>query len=143
MTMTQTHSGSSPTDRLALQRKYRRLMISSILGGVAIALLLRDILAYPLVGEVVYWLGIVGFFVIWWRSPVQLFDERDAALERRASHVTIYVIGAVLVVGATTARVLPRISVYDVPDAAIYGLYAYITVFVVWAIAYLGLRYRP
>lgn len=118
-------------------------MVGSIVGAVAIALVLREGLGYPLVGEVVYWLGIVAFFAVWWLSPVQLFDERDAALERRASHVTIYVIGAVLVVGATIARVLPRIGAYEVPDAVFYGLYAYVAVFVVWALAYLGLRYRP
>ena len=141
--MTQTETGLSPTDRLSLQRRYRRLMIGCILGGVAIALVLREFLEYPLVSEVVYWLGILGFFAVWWLSPVQLFDERDSALESRASHVTMYVLAAVLVVGATIGRVLPRISAYEIPDAVFYGLYAYVSVFVVWAIAYLVLRYRP
>ena len=141
--MTQTTSGSTAIDRLSKQRLYRRLMLGFIVGGVAIALVLREFLEYPLVGEVVYWLGIVGFFAVWWLSPVELFDERDSALEQQASQITLYVIGAVLVVGATSARVLPRISAIEIPDAVVYGLYAYISVFVVWAIAYLSLRYRP
>ena len=139
MTHTETHA----TDRLAKQRLYRRLMVGFILGGVAVALVLRDLLGYPLVGEAVYWLGIVAFFAVWWLSPVTLFDERDWALERHASQLTIYVVGAVLVVGATVGRVLPKVSSYALPEAVGHALYAYVSVFVVWALAYGYLRYRP
>lgn len=137
-----TETASPGTNRLASVRRYRRLMFGWLLAGVALALALRTV-GYPLLGEVVYWLGIVGFLAVWLGTRVTLFDERDAALERRASHVTLLVAAVVLVVGASAARVLPRVSDVVVPPAVQGALYAYAGLFVVFAVAYLWLRYRP
>lgn len=117
-------------------------MYGFVAGGVIAGLGLR-LLDYPLVGELAYWVGIAGFLAVWAGTPVKLFDERDAALERRASQLTLYVFAAVLVVGASAARVLPRLGAYAVPPEVAGALYGYAALFVVFGLVYLGLRYRP
>lgn len=137
-----TETASPATNRLSRIRRYRRLMFGWLLAGVVVALLLRTV-GYPLLGEVVYWLGVLGFLAVWWGTPVTLFDERDAALERRASHVTLLVAAVVLVVGASAMRVLPLVSDVVVPAAVQGALYGLAGLFVVFAAAYIWLRFRP
>ena len=136
-----TPAQSTATNRLSKRRSYRRLMYGFLAGGVIAGLGLR-FLDYPLAGELVYWLGVLGFFAVWVATPVKIFDERDAALERRASQLTLYVFGAVLVVGASAARVLPRVADVTVPPAVSGALYGYVALFVVYGLFCLGLRYR-
>lgn len=137
-----TETATTGTGRLARIRLYRRLFVGSIVAGVAAALALR-FLDYPLLGEAVYWVAIVVAVVILLGTAVPLFDERDAALERRASHVTLSLFAVVLVVGASAARVLPRVSDLTVPPEVVGALYGYVALFATFAVAYLWLRYRP
>jgi len=117
-------------------------MVGSIVVAVLLGLGLRA-LGQPLLGEAVYWLGILAFFGIWFGSPMTLFDERDLAIERRASHLTLLLAGAVLVVGASSVRVLSTLGVYEVPPVASGVLYGYVGLFATFAVVYLWLRYRP
>ena len=140
MPMTRTDgSGSNP---LAQQRFYRRLLGGFIVGGTAVGLVLREGLGYPLLGEAIYWLGIVGFLAVWRGTPVTLFDERDRALERRASQLTLVLFAVVLVLGASSARVLSYVTTYEVPAAIWTVLWGYVALFGVFGVVYLGLRYR-
>jgi 4-hydroxybenzoate polyprenyltransferase len=127
---------------LARIRRYRRLFFGSVLAGVLAALALR-FLGYPLLGEAIYWVGLLLAVGIWLGSSTPLFDERDAALERRASQVTISVFAVVLIVGASAARVLPRVSDVVVPPEVVGALYGYVALFAVFAVSYLWFRYRP
>lgn len=137
-----TPTATSEPSPLAKQRKYRRLMVGFVGGGVLLALLLREVLGYPLVSEVVYWVGIVGFLAVWLGTSVTLFDERDRALERRASQLTLTLFAPVLVVAASLARVLPKVSDYAVPEAVGHALYGYVALYGMFGVVYLGLRYR-
>ncbi|MCU4801561.1 DUF2178 domain-containing protein [Halobacteria archaeon HArc-gm2] len=139
--MSTTPTGRNRHERLAKRRRYRWLMVGSIAVGVALSLLLRA-LEYPLVGEVVYWAGIVGFVAVWLATPVTLFDERDVALERRAAHLTLNVFAPVLVVGASAARILTYVGAYEVPAVVWGALWGYFALFVTFAVAYGWLRYR-
>lgn len=141
--MTQTGNGTPATERLSRQRRYRRLMFGFVAAGVVLGLTLREALGAPLLGEAVYWVGIVGFIAVWWASPVTLFDERDRSLERRASHLTLSLFAVVLVVGASTARVLTYTDTYAVPSQVWVALWAYVALFVTFGVAYVWLRYRP
>jgi len=136
-----TTAQSSTTEWLSKRQRYRKLLFGSILAGVALSLLLRG-LDYPVIGEAVYWLGIVAFVGIWRGADIQLVDERDAELERRASLTALQSIGAVLVVGASTARLLPRLTDYTVPTMVAGALYGYIGLFVVFGVAYFWHRTR-
>ncbi len=141
MTMTQPDTAGS--DRLAKQRFYRRLLVGFVVGGVGLGLILRIGLGYPLVGEAVYWLGIIGFLAVWRGTSITLVDERDRALERRASQITLATFGAVLVLGASSARVLSYTGTYEVPGMVWAVLWGYVALFGVFGVVYLWLRYRP
>ncbi|NHN49921.1 DUF2178 domain-containing protein [Halostella sp. JP-L12] len=137
-----TSTESPTTDRLSSRRRYRRLMFGSIAAAVVSALALRN-LGYPLLSEGVYWVGILAFLAVWWGSPVSLFDERDRALERRASQLTLTVAAVVLVLGASAARLLTEATSYAVPTVVWGALYGYVGLFAAFAVAYLWVRYRP
>jgi len=138
--MTQTHA--TGPKRLEKARRYRQLLVGFPVGGAIIAILLREVLGYPLVSEAVYWVGIVGFLAVWLGTSVTLFDERDHALERRASQLTLTIFAPVLVVAASLARVLPKVSDVAVPDAVWPALYAFVALYAVFGIVYLTLRSR-
>lgn len=92
-------------------------------------------------GSGVYWLGIVGFFAVRRTAPMTLFDERDLALERRASYDALRVAGVALVACAPAAGGLEgtgRLTVPPVVDGAIVGVAA---TFGVFGLAYLARRY--
>ena len=116
-------------------------MYGFVAGGAAAGLGL-GFFDYHLLGELVYWVGIAGILAVWAGTSVKMFDERDAALERRASQITLYVFAAVLVVGASAARVLPRLGTYAVPPEVAGALYGYVALLVEFGLAYLGLRLR-
>lgn len=141
--MTMTQSDTAGSDRLAKQRFYRRLLVGFVVGGVTLGLLLREGLGYPLVGEVVYWLGIIGFLAVWRGTSLTLFDERDRALERRASQITLTIFAVVLVFGASSARLLSYTNTYEVPAIVWPALWGYAALFGVFGVVYLWLRYRP
>jgi len=136
------NSTETETNRSARRRLYRRLLVGFVAGGTAASLLLREVLGYPLVGEAVYWLGVLGFLGVWLGTSVQLFDERDEALERRASQLTLVVFAVVLVVGASAARTLSYTDLYDVPPSVWTVLWGYVALYGVFGVVYLGVRYR-
>ena len=137
MTPTETR----PQDRLATRRRYRRLFVGLVVVGAAGGLGLR-IAGYPLVGEAVYLLGLVGMLAVLFGAPVSLVDERDAEIERRASQITVGAFVFVLILGASAARLLPRLTDYAVPPEVHGVLYGYVAVFVVFAVSYAYVRSR-
>lgn len=133
-------AGPSGEEWLATRTRYRRLSMGSLLGGI-VGLLTIDAVGPPLAAVAVYWLGVVGFFTIRRLAPMTLFDERDCALERRASYDALRVVGAALIVGAPAAAVLEqmgRLTVPPVVDGALIGIAA---TFGVFGLAYLARRY--
>jgi uncharacterized membrane protein len=135
--------GNETDDRSRLDRirRYRRLMYGSILVGV-LGFVAGSELDYPLVGLAVYWAGILGFVAVWKGTSVTLFDERDAALERRASHVTLQVAGVVGVLTMTSMVVLEEATTTGVSERVWGGFLALSGLFVLYGVVYLFLRYR-
>jgi hypothetical protein len=113
-----------------------------LLGGVGIGLVLRLLLERPLLGEAVYWVGVLGFLAVWFGSPVTLFDERDKALEQRASVLTLGVFAVVFPVSASAARVLSYTDTIEVPAEIWTVLWGYVALYGVFAGIYGWLRYR-
>ncbi|MFC6755640.1 MULTISPECIES: DUF2178 domain-containing protein [Haloarcula] len=136
-----TAAESPATTTLSRRRTYRRLMFGSVYGGVAVGLVLRY-LDYPVVGEAAYWVGILAFVAIWKGSDVQLMDERDWALERRASLSALQLVGAVLVLGASASRLVTWLTDYTVPTLVWGALYGYIGLFIAFGVSYLWHRSR-
>lgn len=137
--MTQTLN--SNTGQLSRMRRYRHLMFSVLLGGVAISLGLRS-LDYPLVAEVVYLLGFFGFLAIWQGTSIQLFDERERQIEERACAVTLTITAFALIFGASAGRLLPLLTAYSYPTWLNAVIYAFIGQFIVFAAVYGWLRFR-
>ena len=140
-----TTTENDTADWLSRRQRYRRLMIGSILGGVAMTLVLRNV-GYPIIGEAVYWLGILAFFAIWKGTDIQLIDERDWELERRASLTAFQITGAVAVVGASAARLVTSVTDYTFSPmvqatfrGAFYGLVGFVVAF---GLSYLWHRSR-
>lgn len=137
-----TRTATSEPSPLVKKRRYRRLMFGLLLGGVGLAVLLREVLGYPVVSEVVYWLGVVGFVAVMFGTSLSLFDERQQAIERRASQLTLAILAPVLAVVASVGRLLPRLTDYALPAEVWPALYGVIAVYVVFAVVYAGLRAR-
>ena len=130
-----TTTESPANDWLSKRQTYRRLMSGAVFGGVAVGLVLRW-LDYPVVGEAVYWVGILAFFAIWKGADIELMDERDLELERRASVSAIGIVGAVLVVVASASRLVTRLTDYTVPTLMWGALYGYVGLFIAFGVAY-------
>lgn len=128
-----TSTDAPANDWLARRRNYRRIAFGALAAGVVGGLSLR-LFDYPLVGEAVYLLGAVGFLAVWVGTDVSLFDERDAALERRASQLALFVLAPVLVLGASAVRVLPRVTDVTVPPIVQGVLYGWIAAFAVFGV---------
>jgi len=138
--MTQTLRSNG--GQLSRMRRYRRLAIGAVLAGVAGNLALRT-LDFPVAAEVVYIGGFLAFLAIWLGTDVTLFDEREQAIEQRASAATLSITAVIVVFGAATARLFPPLLGTTVPTAVHYALYAFIVQFVLFAGVYGWLRYRP
>lgn len=139
--MTQTHSPRSNGGQLARMRRYRHWMFGVLLGGVALSLGLR-FLDYPIVAEVVYLLGFLGFLAIWQGTAIPLFDERERQLEERACAVTLTVTAFALIFSASAGRLLPLLTSYTYPTWLSAAIYAFIGQFVLFAAVYGYLRLR-
>jgi len=116
-------------------------MYGSIVGAVVLTLVLRNF-GYPFVGEAVYWLGIVAFFAIWTGTDVQVMDERDWELERRATLSAFQIIGAIGVVGASALRLLTYLTEYTIPAEVQGAFYGFIGLFIAFGLSYLWHRSR-
>jgi peptidoglycan/LPS O-acetylase OafA/YrhL len=135
-------SSESPAiDRLSKIRLYRRLMYGAVLAGTA-GFAVASAVDRTLIGVALYWAGFLAFLGLWRGTAVTLFDERDCALERRASHVTLNVLAAVGILAWPSVVVLSEVTDYSPPPEYRGGLLAFAAVYVVFAAVYVALRYR-
>ena len=136
-----TPSETPGVNRLAKQRRYRRFMYAAVLGGV-LSFIGAVELGYQLVGLAVYWIGILTFVGIWKGTSVQLFDERDVSLERRASLLTFKIAGVVGVLWMSALVVVNTTTNVEVPDRVSGGFLTLSGLFVLYGVVYLVLRYQ-
>ena len=126
---------------LSSVRRYRRLFwgcfVVAILGFVA-----GISLGYPLVGLGVYWAGFAGMLAISKGTSLDVFDEREQRLERRASHITLSLVGVVLVLGGPGQIALAELG-YELTTTMKGALYGYAAQFGLFGVVYLVVRYRP
>jgi len=137
--------GTDDTGWLARRRWYRRLLYGVLVAGIA-GFVLAGRVGRPLLAVAIYWTAFLGFLGVRRFSPMVLFDERDVALERRASYDALRLAGVALIVGAPAAFVLAEAGFDGVSEAPprIEGvLLGYAGLFVAFGVAYLARRYRP
>lgn len=140
MTLTDTATSDHPT--LAKRRRYRRLMFAAILFG-SLGLMGAARFDRHVLGVGVYWAGVLAFVAIWRGTSVELFDERDLALERRASLATLQVAAVIGIVAIPAAVTLERLGYLELPPVAVGGIYGYASLFVVFGVIYVLMRYWP
>ena len=136
--MTEISNGRRRLDRI---RRYRRLMTGSILVGV-VGFLAALQLERPLVGLAVYWVGIVGFVGIWKGASVQLYDERDASLERRASQLTMQVVAVIAILLMAVLVIVEATDAMEVPPRVVGGFLTLSGMGFLYGASYLFIRYR-
>lgn len=129
------------TDRHSRRRRYKRLMYGALWIGI-VGLLVGSYLGRIVPGVLVYWAGFFAMLGIWRFSPVQLYDERDTAIERKASDYTLGVFAFVLVVGAPGGIALEQGGVVDLPGAFSGAMWTLVAVYAVFGAIYTVLRYR-
>ncbi|MFB6269501.1 MAG: DUF2178 domain-containing protein [Halobacterium sp.] len=128
-----TGRATSGSSRLAKIRRYRRLMYGSVLGG-ALGFVVAAELGYHLLGLAAYWVGLLGFVAVYRGTDVELYDERDRSIERRASHLALLVVGAAFVVSMSAFSALEATSGFETPvlyEGALLGFAATMGVFAV------------
>lgn len=87
-------------------------------------------------GVAAYYLGVAGSVVVWRRSAVPLFDERETRIERRAGRVVAMVLVIVAIVGIPADVVLDVTGAVDVPLALRGAIWGYALLALVGAFAY-------
>ncbi|WP_135819915.1 hypothetical protein [Halostella litorea] len=83
-----------------------------------------------------YYLGVLGYLAVWRRTGVRLIDEREAAVERRASRVVSGLLLLFVVFGLPADVVLDATGAVDVPPAVRGAIWGYGLLLVVGAVAY-------
>ena len=136
-----TETTHSAKQRIEQRRRYKRLMYGSLAAGI-VALPVLSFLDQYLLGVLIYWAGFFGMLAIWKFSPVTLYDERDIAIERKASDYTMAVFAFVLVLGAPGGIGLERAEILALPEAFHGAMWALVTLYVAYAAIYTTLRYR-
>ena len=136
-----TEHTTSATKRLSTRRRYKRLMYGALFVGI-LGLFVGVLVDQFVAGVVVYWAGFFGMLAVWKLSPIDLYDERDTAIERKASGYTLNVLAFVLVVGAPGGIVLERGGVVELPAAFDGAMWTLVAVFVLFGVTYTALRRR-
>jgi len=131
-----------PESRLERMRFYRYLLYGCAVLGAA-GFIVAETLGFPLVGVGVYWSGLLGMVAVKFGTSVGLFDERDRALERRASNVTLYLAGGLLIVAAPAVFALEETGRYEAPPVLSGALFGFSALFLLYGAVFLVLKYRP
>ncbi len=127
------------------RRRYREVMnrsmglgVAGFLGATALSVVASegsaDLFAFAGVG--LYYLGIVGYLVIWQRTGVRLFDEREAQIERRTGHIVWSLVTFVAIFGLPADLVLDATGAVDVPLAIRGAIWGYALLIAVGLIVY-------
>lgn len=139
--MIMTEITHSTEHRIETRRRYKRLMFGCLAVGI-VGLLIGSFLDLHLTGVLIYWAGFFGMLGVWQFSPVTLYDERDTAIERKASDYTlgVFAIAGVLAIPGLVA--LEAEGILTLP-AAFGGIaLTFVVVFVLYGVIYTVLRQR-
>lgn len=116
-------------------------MYGSVLLGT-LGFIVASTIGYPIAGVGIYWIGILGFLAVWQGTSFSLFDERERALERRASVITLTLSGLVMIAAGPAEVVLSEVGLYSAPPVFEGALLTISVQAVVFGLTYLWLRYR-
>lgn len=89
-----------------------------------------------LAGVGLYYLGVVGYLVVWQRTGVRLFDEREQRIERRAGQLVALLVAFVAIFGLPADVVLDVTGLVEVPLALRGAIWGYALLAIAFLVAY-------
>ena len=119
------------TSRPSTRKRYKRIAYGTLGVGIA-ALLIGIAIDQFLLGVLLYWAGGIGMGLVQRFSPVELYDERDTTIERKASQNTMEVFARVFILGVPGGLVLEANGIVTLPGefyGAMWTLFAVSAVF--------------
>ncbi|MEZ3164595.1 DUF2178 domain-containing protein [Halorubrum sp. RMP-47] len=129
------------TVRPSTRKRYKRIAYGLLGAGIA-ALWLGIALDRFVLGVACYWAGGVGMGVVQRFSPVELYDERDTTIERRASQSTLKLFGYVFVLGLPGGLVLAETGAITLPGEFYGATWTLFAIYVVYGAAVGYEKYR-
>ncbi|TKX55345.1 DUF2178 domain-containing protein [Halorubrum sp. SP3] len=105
---------TSATTRPSSRKRYERIAYGPLGAGV-LALWIGIALDRFVLGVALYWAGGLGLGLVQRFSPVELYDERDTTIERKASQNTMNGFAYVSVLGTPGGLALQGSGVVTLP----------------------------
>ena len=131
----------SATIRPSERKRYKRIAYG-LLGVGILALWIAIALDRFVLGVALYWAGGLGMGVVQRFSPVELYDERDATIDRRASQITLNVFAYVFILGLPGGLVLAETGVVALPGWFHGATWTLFAIYVVYGAAVAYKKYR-
>lgn len=139
--MTALGTDTDGHEQLAQRKRYRWGYFGSVVAAV-IGLWIASLAGYPIVGVLLYWIGIGAMFVLLFRAPVQLFDERDQRLEQRAASLTLNTVAIAGIIAIPGAVALQEAGIIEIPKWTMGAILGFVGLFVVFGIYMIYLSRR-
>ena len=122
---------TSATTRPSDRKRYKRIAYG-LLGAGILALWIGIALDRFVLGVALYWAGGLGMGLVQRFSPVELYDERDTTIERKASQNTLNVFAYVFILGTPGGLALQESGVVTLPGEFYGATWTLFAIFVVF-----------
>jgi uncharacterized membrane protein len=132
---------ASATTRPSSRKRYKRIAYGLLGAGIA-ALFVAIALDRFVLGVACYWAGGIGMGLVQRFSPVELYDERDTTIDRKASQVTLNVFAYVFVLGLPGGLVLAETGVVTLPGWFHGATWTLFAIYVAYGVAVAYHKYR-
>ncbi|QWC19914.1 DUF2178 domain-containing protein [Halorubrum sp. 2020YC2] len=132
---------TSATTRPSTRKRYKRIAYG-LLGAGILALWVGIAVDRFVLGVALYWAGGLGMGLVQRFSPVELYDERDGTISRKASENTMNGFAYVFVLGAPSGLALEESGLVTLPGEFYGAMWTLFAVFVVYGSSVLYHKYR-
>ena len=132
---------TSATTRPSTRKRYKRIAYG-LLGAGILALWVGIAVDRFVLGVALYWAGGLGMGLVQRFSPVELYDERDGTISRKASENTMNGFAYVFVLGAPGGLALEESGLVTLPGEFYGAMWTLFAVFVVYGSSVLYHKYR-
>jgi uncharacterized membrane protein len=132
---------TSATTRPSSRKRYKRIAYG-LLGAGILALWIGIAVDRFVLGVALYWAGGLGMGLVQRFSPVELYDERDGTISRKASQTTMNVFAYVFVLGTPGGLALQESGLVTLPGEFYGATWTLFGVFVVFGAFHLYYKRR-
>ena len=132
---------TSATTRPSTRKRYKRIAYG-LLGAGILALWIGIALDRFVLGVALYWTGGLGMGLVQRFSPVDLYDERDTTIERKASQNTLNAFAYLFVLGTPGGLALRESGLVTLPGEFYGATWTLFAVFVAFGASVIYHKYR-